>query len=135
VSFKRVALERMVLSDGLVLPKGAYVCGINAGTVGAVSDDFDGFRYCKLRDESKTNPRQHMFTSTDPNHMTFGHGRLACPGRFLAAIEIKMMLASFIDQYELSFAPGKSRPNNLHLMEWGFVNPTVRVRVRRRQGA
>lgn len=132
MSFKRVAVEKMVLSDGLVLPEGAYVCGINAGTVGAVSDEFDGYRYCKLREEAKSNPRQYMFTSTDPNHMTFGHGRLACPGRFLAALEIKMMLASFIERYEISFGSGRDRPKNLHLMEWGFANPSVRVQVRER---
>jgi cytochrome P450 len=122
----------MVLSDGLVLPANSYVCGINAGTVGAISDEFDGFRYNKLREAATSNPRQYMFTTTDPNHMTFGHGRLACPGRFLAAIEIKMMLASFIEKYEVSFGPARSRPKNLHLMEWGFSNPMAKVLVRER---
>ena len=70
------------------------------------------------------------FVSTSPNYHPFGHGRHACPGRFFAANELKLLLAYMVTNYE--FEPLQVRPPS----KWigtNLVPPfTATVRVRRR---
>ncbi|KEF52637.1 uncharacterized protein A1O9_11480 [Exophiala aquamarina CBS 119918] len=40
------------------------------------------------------------FVSTSPSYHPFGHGRHACPGRFFAANELKLMLSYMLLNYE-----------------------------------
>ncbi|TLD03944.1 hypothetical protein PgNI_11361 [Pyricularia grisea] len=41
------------------------------------------------------------FSCTSAEYMAFGHGKHACPGRFFAAAELKLMLAHLLLEYEL----------------------------------
>lgn len=73
------------------------------------SDKFDAFRYSRVREESakEKGPRSveataaNQFVSVHPQHLSFGYGRHACPGRFFAANEIKMILANAILRYDV----------------------------------
>jgi len=73
------------------------------------SDKFDAFRYSRVREESakEKGPRSveaaaaNQFVSVHPHHLSFGYGRHACPGRFFAANEIKMILANAILRYDV----------------------------------
>jgi cytochrome P450 len=132
----------MILSDGLVLPKGAYIAVVNSGCV-REDERFDGFRYTqKEPGQSSSKVRQALYTSTDQDHITFGQGRHACPGRFVAAVEIKLVFAELLMNYDVSFvergetnmSPQK-RPKNLHLLELGFTNPSAKVYIRERTTA
>lgn len=133
---------------------GAYICVVNSSTVASQDEDFDGFRYARKRQghletqpvcrESPQVPelkaRQTWYSSTDRSHVTFGHGQYACPGRFVAAVEMKLIFAALIMRYDMSFnskkdnrgQAGQQRPQNLHVLELGFRNPSVRVNVRKR---
>lgn len=42
-----------------------------------------------------------QFVSVSESSLTFGYGRHACPGRFFAANEIKMILANLLLHYEV----------------------------------
>ncbi len=70
------------------------------------------------------------FVSTSPTYHPFGHGRHACPGRFFAANELKLLLAYMLAKYE--FEHLNERPPS----KWigtSIVPPlTATVRVRRR---
>ncbi|ETI26644.1 hypothetical protein G647_10405 [Cladophialophora carrionii CBS 160.54] len=70
------------------------------------------------------------FVSTSPTYHPFGHGRHACPGRFFAANELKLLLAYMLTKYE--FEHLDERPPS----KWigtSLVPPlTATVRVRRR---
>lgn len=139
----------MTLSDGLVLPKDAYICVVNSSSIGRESDQFDGFRYAQKRPGQLQSPgsttlkaRPTWYTSTDQSHITFGQGRYACPGRFVAAVEIKLVFAAMLMRYDFRFGGDlngkvdlgpKGRPVNLHLLELGFTDPSMRVLVRKRE--
>ncbi|KAH8655096.1 cytochrome P450 [Tricladium varicosporioides] len=139
LSFKRIVRRTITLSDGLVLPKGAYICVVTSshfqvddGTDAAV---FDGLRYYKKTQAQASNSR-YQYSSTDNAHISFGHGRYACPGRFVASAELKMVLVHMLLNYDLKFVKGKiSRPKNLHFLELGLQDPSVRVLIQERRKA
>jgi cytochrome P450 len=62
--------------------------------------EFDGFRFANLRAmEGKEN--KHQFVSTSPDSLSFGHGSHACPGRFFAGNEIKLILIEALRMYDI----------------------------------
>lgn len=126
----------MTLSDGLVLPKDAYIAVINSGCIRDARESFDGFRYAKKESgQTSSKTRQSWYTSTDHEHITFGQGRHACPGRFVAAVEMKLVLAEMLMRYDFSFGENgavMNRPKTLHLLELGFTDPAAKVYVRER---
>ncbi|CAG7931717.1 unnamed protein product [Penicillium olsonii] len=105
---QRKALERVVLPDGLIIPKGTTImvsaCDVIDDTIWSNGDKFDGYRYFNLRQkpDSSTNPASYNFTSTSPQHFSFGHGSQACPGRFFASYMQKILLCHVIMKYDLS---------------------------------
>jgi len=65
-------------------------------------DDFDGFRYYKMRQNSSTGNLAHtQFVSANDRDRYFGYGKHACPGRFFAANELKVILAQIILGYDI----------------------------------
>ncbi|KAK2052109.1 cytochrome P450 [Colletotrichum caudatum] len=103
-----VAMPRQVTSDvtldnGLLLPKDTIV-GVSAQRhwdedVYVEPHKFIGDRFLKMRQlPGKENVAQ--LVTTGPNHLGFGHGNHGCPGRFLAAAEIKIILAQLVLGYE-----------------------------------
>ncbi|KAI1273002.1 cytochrome P450 [Xylaria sp. FL0933] len=137
ISFKRIVKQQIVLSDGVTLPVGTYVSVVNTSTlegqVGVIGDEFDGLRYSRMRQQTGGIGTRHQYSSTDKQHITFGHGRFACPGRFVAAAEIKMVLGFMLERYEIKFHEGCHRPKNLQLLELGFQDPSIRVYLRERK--
>ncbi|RFU31892.1 hypothetical protein B7463_g4405, partial [Scytalidium lignicola] len=70
--------------------------------------------------------------TTNDHFLTFSHGKHACPGRFFAAAELKLMLAYIVTHYDVE--PIVERPHN----QWiaGSVIPPTKatIRIRRRRG-
>jgi cytochrome P450 len=64
--------------------------------------------------------------------MHFGFGRHACPGRTLAANEIKLITAALLLHFDFCQVEGKSRPHNIMLDEFVFTEPGTNLMVRRR---
>lgn len=92
---------------------------------------FDGYRFLRMRDDPEKRSKS-SFVSTSPEHLGFGHGSHACPGRFFAANEVKILLSHFLLKYEWRFVPGKE-PS---VINWGVICalwPTTRLQFRRRQ--
>ena len=120
-----------------MLPKGAYVCVVNSSHIevddGTDPSVFDGLRYYKKVQTQASNPR-YQYSSTDNSHIAFGHGRYACPGRLVAAVEIKMVLVHMLLNYDMKFIGGKnSRPKNLQFLELEFQDPSGRILIRERR--
>lgn len=107
------------LSDGkTVLPRGAYIAMLG----GPMSRDetfyddplqFNGLRwYRSTEEEKKANPEED-YTGIESGSIIWGHGRFTCPGRWLAAVMIKLILANLLLHYDVSFPDGqKERPLN-----------------------
>jgi ent-kaurene oxidase len=45
--------------------------------------------------------------------INFGAGSHACPGRFFASNEIKLIVAELLMNYDMRFAEGQGRPENM----------------------
>lgn len=70
--------------------------------------------------------------TTSDTFLSFGHGRHACPGRFFAATEMKLLLAYIAMNYDVK--PMETRPPNEFM--GGNVLPPMKAKiwVRRRKG-
>ncbi|KAL8814994.1 MAG: hypothetical protein Q9223_005832 [Gallowayella weberi] len=104
---------------------------------------FDGFRFHRMRTAPGGSAQSHQFVTTGLESMTFGHGRFACPGRFFASNESKIILALLLLKYEVRFEDAEkggpserdaetTRPKNLIFADACFPNPHVQVLFKRR---
>lgn len=75
------------------------------------------------------------FVSTGPQFLPFGHGKFACPGRFLLDFEFKMMIAYIVSYYEIEFPVEYKgvRPVSEWMAEATLPPSEGRIRVRRRK--
>jgi cytochrome P450 len=105
-------MKGFTLSNGQYIPAGV---NIEVPSHAVYMDDenypsgttFDGFRAYKLRQAGgASNIARNQFVTTNEQNLGFGYGRHACPGRFFAANEIKMMLARIIVEYDFKNPEG-----------------------------
>ncbi|OBT83123.1 hypothetical protein VE02_08061 [Pseudogymnoascus sp. 03VT05] len=61
---------------------------------------FDGLRFYKLR-EMPGKENRHQFVTTGEDSLAFGHGIHACPGRFFASNEIKVVLIELLRNWDV----------------------------------
>nr|QIW91884.1 P450-1 [Phialomyces arenicola] len=73
-----------------------------------------------------------LVTTTD-TFLVFGHGRHACPGRFFAALEMKLMLAYLIQWYDVEKL--SKRPEKQVMVGTARPNANLNLSVRRRRGS
>jgi hypothetical protein len=101
-------------------------------------EEFDGYRFARLR-ELSGNQQKLQAVTTSPYQINFGHGPHACPGRFFAIYEIKVLLIHFLRNYEMRMPlvdgkPGP-RPANLRPIGLGVGNvppPTATIEIKAR---
>ncbi|KAI5865507.1 cytochrome P450 [Durotheca rogersii] len=163
-SFVAVATSRVVVAAGGVaapsgvrLPRGAVVCApsypvFHDPALYPEPDAFRPFRFAERREEppaggggdEKPPPppppttyvdrARQAFATTSPEYTAFGHGRHACPGRFFAASELKLLLAYLLTHYDIEPSQPERPPNF-----WFGMNrvPPMKatIRIRRRQEA
>ncbi|KAJ7116110.1 cytochrome P450, partial [Mycena crocata] len=140
---KVVAKEGFVFSDGTVIPYGSFlnVSGRFVQHDSANYDHpevFDGFRFSCLREKQAHEHDEGIFRrhliSTGPDHLPFGHGKHACPGRrFFAATGLKTMVAHLLLNYDIKADDEGVRPPD---HSFGLVrtpNPTAKIWIRKRQ--
>ncbi|KAK6422941.1 hypothetical protein LTR95_016604 [Oleoguttula sp. CCFEE 5521] len=108
-------------------------------------DEYDAFRFSRPREEYEAKHPDQQNTdnyvkmknlsmiSTGENHLTFGHGRHACPGRFLVQHELKILLAHVLANYEVKQLP--VRPPNQWLGTAIVPPMKATISVRRRKDA
>ncbi|KAJ7196258.1 cytochrome P450 [Mycena pura] len=146
---KVVAKDGFLFSDGTRIPYGALL------TVAATThydpdnfadpDVFDGFRFSRMREqygpahehEDDKNSEASIFNrhmvSTAREHLVFGHGRHACPGRFFAATELKAMLAHILIEYDVRAETEGLRPLDECIGLLRTPSREGRIWVRRRE--
>ena len=117
VGMDRKVTSPIKLSDGkTVLPAGRIV----AFPGGPMSRDpryyddpqrFDGFRFCRSNDrEDRVNIQSpDVFTSIESGNLSWGNGRFTCPGRWFAAVMMKLLIANLLLEYEISYPDGQAR--------------------------
>ncbi|TFB02692.1 Cytochrome P450 monooxygenase paxP [Trichoderma ghanense] len=157
-NFSATLIERTVVAEnglhnpdlGWTLPKGSFVTVNLEGThhdQDLYSDphSYDPLRYSRLReawdaksDQEKkrdadegTKIRGLGMVTTSAQHLAFGHGRHACPGRFFVAHELKLIMAHILLNYDIKLV-GKV-PEKVWL--GGTIMPHLKaeIQVRRKK--
>ncbi|KAH8427330.1 cytochrome P450 [Aspergillus melleus] len=135
LSMFRYATETVDLPDGTIIPQGTLMAVANPSrldpTIFPDPEKFDAYRFVKLRQDPE---RAHLapFTKTSYSQLNFGHGKQACPGRFIAVNEIKIVLCHILLKYDMELV--EEAPSELVRVGLLTVcNPGTKIRVRRRE--
>ncbi|POS84715.1 hypothetical protein EPUL_005297, partial [Erysiphe pulchra] len=131
ISHTRQILTDVTISSGHTIPKGTNVA-IPAWYIHNNSDalfspgitkslnEFDGLRFYNLR-QQPGNEHRHQFVSTSLDSLAFGHGNHACPGRFFAGNEIKVIMIELLRNWDFRLPNDEKleggiwrRPRNRH---------------------
>nr|WNS47943.1 FunM [Talaromyces coalescens] len=136
-----VAMHREVLQDidlpgNVHLPKGTRIAisshRMRDPAYYPSPDQYDGYRFLRMRDElGAGKDGDAHFVTTSPQHLGFGHGKHACPGRFFASNEVKVALCHILLKYDWRLASGV-KPK---IFQFGLTigcDPIAKVEIRRR---
>ncbi|KAG6265049.1 hypothetical protein E4U48_006085 [Claviceps purpurea] len=137
LTFNRIFHEPINLSDGTHLPSGTRIAVPSHAMLQdplhvpgqSPPAEFDAFRYSALREESDATSKYH-FSMTDSSNMAFGYGKYACPGRFYASNEMKIVLTNLLLRYDFKFRDGEGRPKNITIDSDMFPDPRARLCVK-----
>nr|WDE40061.1 cytochrome P450 CYP68J5 [Fusarium graminearum] len=110
-SFRRLAMADVTLPNGDVIRKGTKIVCSTSHMWSADSHEsgkqFDGYRFLRIREkeESEQGKTSHPhLVSPSSDHLGFGFGNHACPGRFFAANELKIALCHMLLKYDWKLA-------------------------------
>lgn len=136
VSMQRIAMKDVHLKgENITLRKGQHVTVDSTGdaypNVFPNPEKFDIYRWLRLRETPDFANKAH-FVSTSPEHLGFGHGMHACPGRFFAANEVKLTLCYLLLNYDWELAPGTTAEVGTFGLS-NFIYPGSKLRYKRRE--
>ncbi|KIM39577.1 hypothetical protein M413DRAFT_447055 [Hebeloma cylindrosporum] len=133
---QRVAVNDYTFSDGTTVPSGT--------TIAIALDNvhlnekyypnaltFDPWRFVKLKEQDATGKRFDIVT-TGLDSLAFGYGRHACPGRYFAACELKLMFAHAVMNYDVKLEDEGVRPKDMWVASSCVPNPKAKVMFRKR---
>lgn len=86
-------------------------------------------QYFPFRFAGSADTKQKLLVSLDDGFLSFGTGRWACPGRFFASMEMKILMAKLILDYDVDYIKERPRPWSI---SWMNLAPWAKMRVRRR---
>jgi cytochrome P450 len=138
VTFQRLARQPLTLSDGTEIPAGTMAFSpaqaINFDPeIYPNAETFDGLRFYNLRQASAENEKKFQLTSITKEQMQFGIGRHACPGRWLASHQIKLVLAGLIEKYEFKLKTGEGRPKTILFQTNQLPDPNAEILFKNRK--
>ncbi|KAJ8130743.1 hypothetical protein O1611_g2885 [Lasiodiplodia mahajangana] len=132
-SMKRYASRTIKLSDGTVIPKGTII-GVDLGAMLDESNytnplEFQPDRFLKRR-QIPGQERSAQLSGITLDHMGFGYGRHACPGRHYAAALVKFTLCHMLLKYDLRLVEEPV----VYASGFNLVaDPWAEIEIRRRQ--
>ncbi|KAH0404853.1 hypothetical protein KCU89_g710, partial [Aureobasidium melanogenum] len=134
-SMRRRVEHDMVLSSGFKLKKGTRI-NIDAARMWDPQLYEEPLRwipdrFLKMRTTGGQEQAAQL-VSTSPDHLAFGHGQHACPGRFFATIEIKIALCHLVLGYEWKLVPGSSVAPIINGIS-AIASPSAKVAIRRKE--
>ncbi|KAE8420539.1 cytochrome P450 [Aspergillus pseudocaelatus] len=135
-SLARRATKDFTFSNGLRIPEGTFVFTPNAPVLFDEKHypdarQFDGYRFYRLG-RVTGRPHDHKFIAANPKYLQFGDGRHICPGRFMAADEIRLLLAHILVNYNIRPKDDGERPPNWTFKKILFPDMKGMVQLKRR---
>ncbi|KAJ2988218.1 hypothetical protein NUW58_g4093 [Xylaria curta] len=91
---------------------------------------YRGRRFLGMR-ELPGQENKWQFVTTSPEHLSFGHGVHACPGRFFASNEIKVILCHMLLKYDWKLPAGGLKEDRSFGQE-SVADPTAVVLFKER---
>lgn len=137
VTYERLVRKDLRLSDGFVIPANTQI-GVPAHAVGLdeslypSAGTFDGFRFHRLRQANPTSGGQQQYIAANLSNMSWGYGSHACPGRWFADAEIKIIVIQLLLGFDFRFPEGKGRPTSLEFETQNLPDRGLGVLLRRR---
>ncbi len=146
-----IAKEGITMEDGLFLPQGTKV-GTSLFSIHRDerfypnAHEYDAFRFSRpvenikakqglsvndLLPDTASMTRKVPLTQTSDTFLEFGHGRHACPGRFFTSIQLKLLIAYLVLNYDVK--PLARRPANTWIADYGIPPRNATLQVRRRK--
>ncbi|KAB8071302.1 cytochrome P450 [Aspergillus leporis] len=139
-SLARCATKDFTFSTGLKIPKGTYVFAPNAPVLFDERNypnahEFDGYRFYRLGQQTGK-PQDFRFVATNSKYLQFGDARHTCPGRYMAADEIRLMLGYILLHYDITAKDNGGRPKNWFFKKILFpdMKGLIVLRVRSARG-
>ena len=156
-----VAPKGVTMNNGLYLPKGVHVGVASEPihrdpNIYENANDYDAFRFSRPREafistkDTSSNEAKGVMPLASENDMVealkhknlsmvttsetfvkFGHGRHACPGRFFAATELKLLVAYMVLNYDIKTLT--ERPQGQWFIENTLPPMKATISVRRRK--
>lgn len=142
MSFNRKVQQTINLADGTKLYPGTFIStsaywAARDSAVFPEGEKFKPWRWLELRQEAEKDGRSvipYLASSVSADNLFWGYGRNACPGRFMAAAEIKLLIAWILHHFDVVFPSGQSkRPDSLFLDERVVPDPKQQIGFRLRQ--
>ncbi|KAI1359992.1 cytochrome P450 [Xylaria arbuscula] len=121
VSFQRFVLLPIPLSSGYTIPAGTHICVASDARSRDPSLYESPLEFRPLRFFSSSSYPEgvddvdatNLFSSITTGDSWFGTGRQACPGRWYASAQIKLVLYHLLIEYDFKFPNGQTeRPKN-----------------------
>ncbi|KAI1332483.1 cytochrome P450 [Xylariaceae sp. FL0255] len=117
VRFERFLKQSVTLKDGTVLPGNVMIevpheVSLRDPEKFPDPEIFNPHRFSDLRNGSAENVlgydnlERYQFITSTQDFMHFGYGRHACPGRFFAANELKLILVQIFLKYDIRMPDG-----------------------------
>jgi cytochrome P450 len=110
-------MRGVTLADGTYIPPNTYI----EAPIEAIGHDpklwtepekYDPWRFYNKR-KAEEDAGRHQFVTLSKDVMSFGYGRHACPGRFFAANEIKLIMIEVLRKYDVELKGDEGRYKNL----------------------
>lgn len=135
---RRIASDNVEFSDGTFICRGTSIAASAHSMwdpeVYGKPHEWDGRRFLRMREAAGAG-QEHLaqLVSTSPDHLGFGHGQHACPGRFFASNEAKVILIHLLLSYDWRLPAAAPVPR---VRSYAFAlraDPTVKMEYRRRK--
>jgi cytochrome P450 len=135
-TMRRMTIKPLTLTDGTTVPKNNILfvsCErMWDPAVYPSPEKFDPHRYLQLR-EVPGHETSAQLVAPSPEHMGFGLGKHACPGRFFAANELKIALCHILIKYDLKFSEEWKDPKPFGMGLAFSAEPRATMQIRRRK--
>ncbi|KAI1761979.1 cytochrome P450 [Hypoxylon sp. FL1150] len=131
--YSRITQSKHTLSNNVSLRKGQFIAvsGLSRSMDPSLFPDpevYNGLRHYSNLDDHRARP----FSSIDGDILTWGAGRSACPGRFIANGIIKILLVKLLDEFDFRFVESKPL-QKVVCHEFVLFHPFNRLMVKRRE--
>ncbi|KAH8691177.1 cytochrome P450 [Talaromyces proteolyticus] len=135
IAMNRIASNDVQLSDGTRIPRGTTLFVSNDRmwdpTFHTDPETFDAYRFLKMR-QVPGHETSAQLVSLSPNHLGFGLGKHACPGRFFASNEMKIALCHILIKYDFKLQDGCVPQIIKHGVSLSS-DPHIKIAIKRRQ--